>query len=163
MNLSLEGKNALICGSSQGIGLAIAVELSIIGANCILLARNEENLSIAVSGLDISLRQTHAYHVVDFNDGEATRKLIHSIVAERPVHILVNNSGGPKSGPIIDATGDQFLQAFNQHLLINHLLAQAVIPGMKEEGYGRIINIISTSVRIPLNNLGVSNTTRGAV
>src|SRR5215203_6468861 len=108
MNLSLEGKNAIICGSSQGIGYAIAEELALMGANCILLARNEENLRIAASQLDTAIRQMHRYHVIDFNDEEATKKLIQSIIAEGPVHVLVNNSGGPPAGPIIEATEEQF-------------------------------------------------------
>jgi 3-oxoacyl-[acyl-carrier protein] reductase len=163
MNLSLEGKNAIICGSSQGIGLAIATELARMGANCILLARNEENLKLAVLELDIAIRQSHSYHVTDFNDREATEKLVNSITKEKTIHILVNNSGGPAAGPIVDATAEQFVNAFSQHLITNHLLTKAVMAGMKKEGYGRIINIISTSVKIPLKNLGVSNTIRGAV
>ncbi|RYF82486.1 MAG: SDR family oxidoreductase [Chitinophagaceae bacterium] len=163
MNLSLEGKNAIICGSSQGIGLAIAEELALMGANCILLARNEENLKSAVADLDASIRQLHRYFAIDFNDHDALKNLLTEITSNQPVHILVNNSGGPAAGPIVDATEEQFLQAFHQHLLTNHIITKAVIEGMKKEGYGRIINIISTSVRIPLKNLGVSNTTRGAV
>jgi len=163
MNLSLEGRNAIICGSSQGIGYAIAEELALMGANCILLARNEENLKLAVLGLDISIRQSHAYYAVDFNNAEETKKIISEITAKQPVHILINNSGGPASGAIVDATEEQFLQVFNQHLITNHILTTAVIEGMKSEGYGRIINIISTSVKVPLKNLGVSNTIRGAV
>ena len=163
MNLSLEGKSAIICGSSQGIGYAIAEELALMGANCILLARNEDNLKLAVSQLDIAIRQSHVYHVVDFNDQNATKQLIQQITSQQTVHILVNNSGGPAAGPIVEATEEQFLTAFNQHLVINHLLTKAVMDGMKRAGYGRIINIISTSVKIPLKNLGVSNTIRGAV
>jgi 3-oxoacyl-[acyl-carrier protein] reductase len=163
MNLSLEGKNAIICGSSQGIGYAIAEELALMGANCILLARNEENLKLAVSQMDISIRQSHSYHAVDFNDQNATKQLIQQIILQQPIHILINNSGGPAAGPIVEATEEQFLKAFNQHLIINHILTKAVMDGMKKEGYGRIINIISTSVKIPLKNLGVSNTIRGAV
>lgn len=163
MNLSLEGRNAVICGSSQGIGYAIAEELALMGANCILLARNEENLKIAVSQLDTSIRQMHRYHAIDFNDEAALKTLIQSIISEGPVHILVNNSGGPAAGPIIEATEEQFVNAFHQHLITNHILTRAVMEGMKNEGYGRIINIISTSVKIPLKNLGVSNTIRGAV
>jgi 3-oxoacyl-[acyl-carrier protein] reductase len=163
MNLSLEGKNAIICGSSQGIGLAIAEELALMGANCILLARSEENLRTAILSLDTSIRQIHTHHAIDFNDYNATRTLVLKIASGQPIHILINNSGGPASGPITEATEDQFLQAFNQHLISNHILATAVIEGMKNEGYGRIINIISTSVKVPLKNLGVSNTIRGAV
>lgn len=163
MNLSLEGKNAIICGSSQGIGYAIAEELAIMGANCILLARNEDNLKLAAFELDISIRQSHSYHVIDFNNQPAAKELIEKITKEKTIHVLVNNSGGPGAGLITEATAAQFLQAFNQHLIINHILTTAVIEGMKKERFGRIINIISTSVKIPLKNLGVSNTTRGAV
>jgi len=163
MNLSLEGKYAIIGGSSQGIGFAIAEELAMMGANCILLARNAEKLRTAVAKLDISLRQSHSFHPVDFNNKDATRSLIQEITLRQPVHVLVNNSGGPPAGPVENAKEDQFLQAFTQHLITNHILSTAVIEGMKKEGYGRIINIISTSVKIPLKNLGVSNTIRGAV
>ncbi|HEX6335059.1 MAG TPA: SDR family oxidoreductase [Flavisolibacter sp.] len=163
MNLSLEGKNAVICGSSQGIGYAIAEELALLGANCILVARNEENLRIAVTQLDTALRQVHSWHAVDFNDRAAVQQFISTVISKGPVHILVNNSGGPPSGPIVSAAPEAFLQAFSQHVVVSHMLTTAVVAGMKEEGYGRIINIISTSVKIPLKNLGVSNTVRGAM
>lgn len=163
MNLSLEGKNAVICGSSQGIGFAIAEELAMMGANCILLARNESLLSVAVTQLDTSLRQVHTYYMADFSYPSQVEDVAKKIVEKHPVHILVNNTGGPPAGAIVDAETGQFVQAFNQHLICNHILAQACIPGMKKEGYGRIVNIISTSVKIPLKNLGVSNTIRGAV
>lgn len=163
MNLSLEGKNAIVCGSSQGIGYAIAEELALMGANCILLARNEEALQLALTKLDTALRQMHRYHVIDFNNEAALKELAQSIIAEGPIHILINNSGGPAAGPIIEATEEQFLNAFQQHLISNHILTRAVMEGMKAEGYGRVVNIISTSVKIPLKNLGVSNTIRGAV
>lgn len=163
MNLSLEGKNAIICGSSQGIGYAIAEELALMGANCILFARNEETLKTTVAQLDTTLRQTHSYRVADFSHPEQVRAVVDELVAAQNIHILINNTGGPAAGYITDAQPQQFLQAFNQHLICNHILTQAVIAGMKEEGFGRIVNIISTSVKIPLKNLGVSNTIRGAV
>jgi 3-oxoacyl-[acyl-carrier protein] reductase len=163
MNLSLEGKFAVVCGSTQGIGLAIAEELALLGANCTLVARNEEALKAAVHKLDIALRQQHNYRVADFSKPDEVGRVILGHVAKNPVHILVNNSGGPAAGPIIEATEEAFLNTFNQHLICNHILAKAVVPSMKKEGYGRIINVISTSVKIPLKNLGVSNTIRGAV
>jgi 3-oxoacyl-[acyl-carrier protein] reductase len=163
MDLSLKGRTAVVCGSSQGIGLAIAKELAELGASCILLARNEESLKNSVQQLSSVQGQDHSYFAIDFNDKEKTRQLIQEIVSKQTVHILVNNSGGPKAGPIVQATEDQFMQAFQQHLVINHILTTTVIEGMKKEGFGRIINIISTSVRIPINNLGVSNTIRWAV
>ena len=163
MNLSLEGKYAVICGSTQGIGLAIAEELALLGANCTLIARNEVALKSAVQILDIALRQQHNYLVADFSKPDEVKAIIGAHTAKYPVHILINNTGGPASGPITEATEEAFLNTFNQHLVCNHILSKAVIPSMKKEGYGRIINIISTSVKIPLRNLGVSNTIRGAV
>ena len=163
MNLSLEGKYAVICGSTQGIGLAIAEELALLGANCTLIARNEEALKEAVHNLDIALRQQHNYLVADFSKPDEVKKVIEVHVAKSPVHILINNTGGPAAGPVIEASEEAFLNTFNQHLICNHILTKAVVPSMKKEGFGRIINIISTSVKIPLKNLGVSNTIRGAV
>ena len=163
MNLSLEGKYALVCGSTQGIGLAIAEELALLGANCTLMARNEDSLKEAIHELDTSLRQQHDYQVADFTQPEQVRSAIDEVISRHPVHILINNTGGPAAGPITDASDQDFLNAFNQHLVCNHILTKAVVPGMKKDGYGRIINIISTSVKIPLKNLGVSNTIRGAV
>ncbi|HEX6179759.1 MAG TPA: SDR family oxidoreductase [Chitinophagaceae bacterium] len=163
MNLSLDGKTALVCGSTQGIGLAIAEELALLGANCILLARNENALKEALLKLDTSSRQLHQYYVADFNNHEQVKAAAQQIAEVHTVNILINNTGGPPAGPIVQAVPEEFLIAFNQHLICNHILTKAMIPAMKESGYGRIINIISTSVRIPLKNLGVSNTIRGAV
>jgi Dehydrogenases with different specificities (related to short-chain alcohol dehydrogenases) len=163
MNLSLEGKYAVVCGSTQGIGLAIAEELALLGTNCTLVARNEKMLREVLHRLDISLRQQHNFLVADFNKPDEVKSIIEAHVAKHPVHILINNTGGPAPGPIMDAKEEFFINTFNQHLICNHILAKAVVPSMKRESYGRIINIISTSVKIPLNNLGVSNTIRGAV
>jgi 3-oxoacyl-[acyl-carrier protein] reductase len=163
MNLSLVDKYAIICGSTQGIGLAIAEELASLGANCTLIARNEEKLKDAILHLDISLRQQHNFLVADFTRPDELKRIIEVHVQESPVHILINNTGGPPAGAIVDATEENFLHAFNQHLICNHILAKAVIPSMKKNNYGRIVNIISTSVKIPLKNLGVSNAIRGAV
>lgn len=163
MNISLSGKYAVICGSTQGIGFAAALELAELGANCILIARNESALVKAVAALSVKEKQKHRYAAADFSNREEVRKAIESIVSQTPVDILVNNTGGPKAGPVIEATPDAFEEAFQQHLICNQILSQAVIPGMRKAGYGRIINIISTSVKTPLPNLGVSNTVRLAV
>lgn len=163
MNLNLENKNALVCGSTQGIGLAIAQEIALLGANVILMARNQDSLKQAISSLDQSKGQTHRYLVADFSKPDTVQSAAASLCQETTVHVLVNNTGGPPAGPIHEATMDAFLAAYNSHLICNHLLAQTVIPGMKNAEYGRIINIVSTSVRQPLKGLGVSNTTRAAV
>ena len=163
MNISLKGKYAVICGSSQGIGFAAARELAFNGANCILLARNAEALQNAVNQLAKEGGQQHQWVPVDFSDPGMVEKSIIKITSEQIVEILINNTGGPKGGPIIEASATQFEQAFRQHLINNQLLVRSVVPGMKEAGYGRIINVISTSVKTPLANLGVSNTIRLAV
>lgn len=163
MNLSLEGKKALVCGSSQGIGFAVAEQLALMGAHCTLFARNEKSLEEAVARLDISLRQQHQVLVADFSNPGNVKQVVNEWSKENSVHILVNNSGGPPSGPITEAKDTDFLAAFNQHLVCNHIITLAVMKGMKDAGFGRIINIISTSVKVPLKNLGVSNTIRGAV
>jgi 3-oxoacyl-[acyl-carrier protein] reductase len=163
MNLSLENKTAIICGSTQGIGLAIATELAQLGANCILMARNEMVLKELVNLLPQKKGQLHNYLIADFSNAQNVKLIIENFMKTNVVHILINNTGGPAGGAIIDAKEEDFVNTFNQHLICNHILTKAVVPSMKKEGYGRIINIISTSVKIPLNNLGVSNTIRGAV
>jgi 3-oxoacyl-[acyl-carrier protein] reductase len=163
MNLSLKNKTAIICGSTQGIGLAIATELANLGATCVLMARNEISLQEAVKNLPVQDAQSHCYIVADFSNPSEVKMVIDNFLTNRAVHILINNSGGPASGAIIDAAEEDFINTFNQHLICNHTLTKAVVPSMKKEGYGRIVNVISTSVKIPLKNLGVSNTIRGAV
>ncbi len=164
MNLDLIGKTAMVCGSTQGIGKASAIELSLLGANIVLVARNEESLKQTLNDLDTSKGQKHEYLAVDFQSPKTLKDKVESRVATRGnIHILVNNTGGPPSGLIQNAKVDEFIQAFNNHLVCNHILVQALLEGMKKEQYGRIINIISTSVKMPLKNLGVSNTIRAAV
>ncbi len=161
---NLEGKTALVGGSTQGIGLATAILLAQAGANVILMSRNHEALENLFSELPTPFQQKHHFIVADFSRPEETQQKVKNYIQEKGnIHILVNNSGGPAPGPIIDAHSYQFIHAFEKHLITNHLLVQAVVEGMKKEGYGRIINIISTSVKEPLPNLGVSNTIRAAV
>ena len=161
---SLKNKNALICGSTQGIGKATAFRLAEMGSNVILIARSEDKLLTSLKELPNNGSQSHQYLVADFSKPNELKEIITEFVAKgNKVNILVNNTGGPKGGPIKDATTDEFINTFNQHLICNHILVQALYPGMIETGYGRIINVISTSVKQPLPNLGVSNTIRGAV
>ena len=164
MNLDFKNKRALVSGSTQGIGKAVAIELALLGANVTLLARNEEALKKTKAELNTDKGQQHSYIVADFSNPEEVRKNVnHYIQRQGTVNILVNNTGGPPSGPINSAKTEEFISAFNNHLICNHILAQACLDGMKHSGYGRIINIISTSVKQPLHNLGVSNTIRAAV
>lgn len=163
MNIDLSGKNALVCGGSKGIGNAAAHQLAEMGANIILVARNAESLAAACKLLPNNVEQKHSFLVADFSDPSDLKKRVNSLVKDRNIHILINNTGGPAGGNIKDAEPDQFLSAFSMHLICNQILATLVLPGMIEDNYGRIINVISTSVKQPLNGLGVSNTIRGAV
>jgi 3-oxoacyl-[acyl-carrier protein] reductase len=160
MELSLSGKTALVCGASAGIGLASAIELSLLGARCILLARNEKKLAEAAARLQ---GKGHEFRVADFDDPDQVQAAADSVLRRQVVHVLVNNSGGPPAGPVLQASFADFMSALQRHLICNQLLARAVVPVMRAAGYGRIINIVSTSVKAPLPGLGVSNTTRAAV
>lgn len=163
-SFSLAGKHAVVCGSTQGIGKAIAFAYAELGASVTLLARNEEAMHLIREQLPKSSGQTHRYLVADFADWEQVRGVAWRYAeAHGPVHILVNNTGGPGAGPAFEGTAEQYLNAFTQHLVNNQSLVQAFASGMRDERYGRIINIISTSVIMPIKNLGVSNTIRGAV
>lgn len=163
MNLNLTGKRAVVCGSTQGIGKAAAIELASLGASITLIARNEEKLRQVLNELPKEQGQTHNYITADFNFPEELKRRIGEFVKNNTAAVLINNTGGPPAGQAIDAAPEAYLKAFSNHLICNQILAQAVVPGMKASGWGRIINIISTSVKTPLKGLGVSNTTRGAV
>jgi len=160
MNIDLKGKTALVCGSTQGIGKAIAIQLAACGANIILAARNQEKLKEVLISLP---KGNHAYVAVDFNDTDALSQTMQYLATKNHIDIIINNSGGPPAGLISNAPLIEFESAFRQHLLANHAIVMAFLEGMRKRNYGRIINIISTSVKIPLKGLGVSNTIRGAV
>ncbi|MFD2520889.1 SDR family oxidoreductase [Emticicia soli] len=164
MNLDLTGKTALVCGSTQGIGKAAAIELALLGANVTLIARNEEKLKEVTAELPRKKNQKHRYLVIDFSKTTQVKPKIERYLAKYPeVHILVNNTGGPAGGAIIDADVEQFAQAFNEHVVAAQTLAQAVVPSMKNAGFGRIVNITSVGMKQPIVGLGVSNTIRGAM
>jgi len=159
MDLNLKGKTALVCGSTQGIGWASAQALAAMGARCILFSRSADKLDARVK----ELGEGHDFISADFSNPEEVRQVISERIVKENIHILINNTGGPPGGKISEAETDAFLLAYNQHLICNHIITTAVLDGMKKDQYGRIVNVISTSVKIPLNGLGVSNTTRGAV
>lgn len=164
MNLNLTGKNAIVCGSTQGLGLASAIELALLGANVTLMSRDEKKLNEALKNLSVSEGQQHDYIVADFQYPDMVKSAIDNYLKDTTlINILVNNTGGPKGGNAVDATSEEFLQAFNSHLICNHILVKSVLPSMKASGYGRIVNIISTSVKEPIPGLAVSNTIRAAV
>lgn len=164
MKIDLSAKKAFVCGSSQGIGRAAAVEFADSGATVVLLARSEDDLQNVRKQLSTRAGQKHDFIAVDFSKPEMLQQRVTAyLAASSPIHILVNNTGGPPAGLASEAGPDEFMAAFRNHLICNQIMTQAVVPGMKAEKYGRIINIISTSVKQPIPGLGVSNTIRGAV
>ena len=165
MNLSLKHKHAFVCGSTDGIGKASALLLAEHGCEITLIARNQEKLDSTLFELAQNNGQNHSTVCADFDDPETLKERVNSQISTlgKPVDILVNNSGGPHGGTLIEAEEDEFRIAFERLLICNHIMAKAVVPGMKEQGSGRIINIISTSVRQVIPGLGVSNTIRGSV
>lgn len=163
MDLNLNGRHALVCGASQGIGLATAEALAGLGADVTVMARREDRLRDVADQLPRTGAQAHGWLAADASDTDRLREKVEALAAGKPVHILVNNSGGPAPGTIRGTDPAAFEAAYRQHLLANHVLAEAVVPGMERDGYGRIVNVISTSVKEPIRGLGVSNTTRWAV
>ncbi len=162
--IDLTGKRAMVCGSTQGIGKASAMLLAKQGASITLVARNEDALKQTLKELPVNVSQKHDYIVADFNLSEELKKSVEAYLANgAEFHILLNNSGGPPGGEIINAKVEDFTQTFQRHLICNHILTQLLVPGMKKNKYGRIINIISTSVKEPIKGLGVSNTIRASV
>lgn len=164
MTIDLNNKTALVCGASQGLGAAVAARLAQAGANVVLLARNAANLQAVMHSLDTGLGQRHHYLVADTTEPLQLRQQANSFLAQNnTIHILVNNTGGPPAGPLAATEWEALESAFRSHLLSSHLLMQALLPGMTSAGYGRIINILSTSVKEPIPGLGISNTVRAAV
>jgi 3-oxoacyl-[acyl-carrier protein] reductase len=164
MNLDLIGRHALVCGGSQGIGHAAAIELARLGADVTLLARSRESLERALAALPKThAAQTHATIAADMNEHTELRAKVEATANARAVQILVNNTGGPPGGPAHTASLDDFRIAFNQHIMAAQIVLQSVLAGMRTAGYGRVVNVISTSVKEPIRNLGVSNTIRGAM
>lgn len=156
-------RRALVCGASQGIGEAAAHLLAQGGAEIILVARNAEILKKVASQLPVTHGQKHLALPMDLSNTAKLKTTLASALAQGPIDIVINNAGGPKSGPLLDATEEDFLLGFQAHLLASTTIAKMVLPGMKEKKHGRFINIISTSVKVPIPNLGVSNTIRGAM
>lgn len=163
MDLSLSGRRALIGGGSQGIGKATALELAALGADVTVIGRDRARLEATLAELAARRPGAHAALEADYRDRTTLERVVGEHLARHPAQVLVNNTGGPPPGAIEHADEAAFLDTFGQHLLCNQLLTRLALPGMRLAGYGRIVNVISTSVKEPIKGLGVSNTIRGAV
>ncbi len=163
MDLDLTGKHALVCGASEGIGRATAHELALLGADVTLLARRPDVLQEVTASLPRQGAQQHGWIAADVALTDALRAQVQALVAGKALHIVINNTGGPPGGPAYSADVSAYQDAFNKHLIANQMIVQAVLPGMRAANWGRIVNVISTSVKEPIAGLGVSNTIRGAV
>ena len=160
---ALAGKTALICGASRGIGAATARIMAKAGANVILASRSENQLNTLLSEISSLGEGVHQILLLDLEDTDSLEGRIQPVLDQGPIHILVNNAGGPPGGPLLDASVEELAQPFTRHLHAAHTLVKLLTPGMINADYGRIIQIVSTSVREPIPNLGVSNTLRGAM
>lgn len=164
MNMTLVGRRALVCGGSKGIGFASACELALLGAEVTLLARDKDVLESAVASLPGPNGQSHGMLMADMSDVKTLIHTVNNYVEKQgAIHIVVNNTSGPPAAHLVDSSVDSLLKAFNNHIVISHQLMLSLTPGMRAEGYGRVINIVSTSVKQPIDGLGVSNTIRGAM
>ncbi len=164
LNLRLDGKHALVCGASQGIGAAAARALAELGTNVTLVARSADKLKTTLAQLITGDGQQHGYFTADFDQPETLATALGQwLQTHQPANILINNSGGPPGGPAHTASVEEYQKAFTRLMLCGQMLVQALLPGMQASGYGRIINVISTSVKEPIKGLGVSNTVRWAV
>ena len=160
INFRLEGRNALVCGATAGIGQAIAIAFAQAGASVTVMGRSQERVQATLGRLEGS---GHHSLIADFSDLATVESAVTQRVSEGPVHILVNNTGGPPAGKAHEAHHDPFIDAFRMHIASAQILLSAVLPGMKAAEFGRVINVISTSVITPIPGLGISNTVRGAM
>lgn len=164
MDTNLHGRTALVCGASQGIGLASAVALASLGCRVTLFARDPQRLGEAMAALPVVDGVEHDIAIADFHDpAMVLDEASGAMDRAGGFDVLVNNTGGPPGGPITEADGEAFLKGMTAHLVNNQNLANLVLPGMREKRFGRIVNVISTSVKCPIPGLGVSNTVRAAV
>ncbi len=163
LDIDLSDRHALVCGASRGIGRACAEALAALGATVTVVARDQARLRALAESLCEQTGKPHQWLAADFSNPDKVKEQFSAFLETHPVQILINNAGGPPPGPIVDSEPEAFLDGMRCHLVSNQLLVQAALPGMRAAGYGRVINIISTSVYEPIPGLGVSNTVRAAV
>ena len=160
----LQNKIALVGGASQGLGAACASALAEAGATVIVFARSEEKLKTVVKSLSTPLQQEHSYLIIDTSNLMESKKVIQDFVKKiKTVHLLVNNTGGPAAGLLYETSIEDLKASFESHLLHAHQLVQLLLPGMRAAKFGRIINLLSVSIKEPIDDLGISNTIRAGM
>ena len=157
MDLGIRGKRALVCASSRGLGRGCAEALAEAGCTLVLNARGAETLEATADAIRAKYGVPVVAVAADITT-EAGRNRV--LDAAGPVDILVTNAGGPPPGLWSDWTRDDFLKALDANMLTPIALMQALMPGMMERGWGRVVNITSQAVKAPLGTLGLSNTAR---
>ena len=163
MKINLNGKKALVGGSSRGLGFAVAKQLALSGASVTLMSRNEKKLKEIVANLENETKVKHNYLIVDFNNFDSYKKIISTFLSSNPIDILVNNTQGPKPGDVESLSIDDYQNAFD--LLFKSVVhtTSVALPYMKKNSWGRVLNMVSISVKEPLSYLALSNTIRGSV
>ena len=160
MDLGIKGKRALVCASSKGLGRGCAEALAEAGVDLVMNARGSEALEAAAA----EIREKYGVNVatvaadIATDDGRAR-----VLEASGDVDILVNNAGGPPPGMWTDWERDDFIKALDSNMLAPIAMIKALVPGMMERGWGRVVNITSQSVKAPIAVLGLSNSARAGL
>ncbi|SHN13166.1 3-oxoacyl-[acyl-carrier protein] reductase [Cyclobacterium lianum] len=163
MIIDLTGYQAVVGGATRGLGLAIARQLAESGASVTLMARNEEKLKAAKNSLSVAKGQTHQYLEVDFLNFNDFKERTNRYFKGKKIDILINNTNGPRAGTAEQMSLNAYQEAFDLLFKTYHHLTHLLLDGMKERGYGRILNVASVSVKEPMPNLVLSNSIRSAV
>ena len=163
VTIDLSGKNALVGGSSAGLGKAIAVQLAQSGASVTLMSHSEEKLQNIVDELPKDQGQEHQLLTVDFNDFEDYKKIVTAYFQENSIDILVNNTQGPSAGTALEKDVEDYQQAFDLLFKVAAFTTELALRKMRNNKWGRIINVASVSVKEPLPYLVLSNSIRAAV
>ena len=163
MRIDLDGKKALVGGSTGGIGKAIAIELSKCGADVTLMARDKEKLKKTINELSKNENSNHNYIEVDFNNFNDLKIVTKDFFKKNTIDILINNTQGPPAGGSLEKNVTDYQNSFDLLFKTHVWITSLALKGMTLKKWGRIINVASISVKEPLNYLVLSNSMRAAL